>query len=110
MDLNDYQSLALRTAANKTVEDDDKRLLLWTVAWAGEVGEFCNMLKKKVGHGHDFTEEQLGDEIGDVLWYLAVIADELGLSLDQIAEQNIEKLKRRYPEGFSQEASINRTE
>ena len=51
MDLTEYQRLAMRTAPN-LVPQDERQLLIWTVAMAGEVGEFCNMIKKKVGHGH----------------------------------------------------------
>jgi len=59
-------------------------------------------------HGHPFDPESLKDELGDVLWYLAEAATAVGLNLEDIASQNVDKLIRRYPEGFSEEHSINR--
>jgi len=77
---------------------------------AGETGEVVDYLKKCVFHGHDLDKEKLTKELGDVLWYLARIADDCSISLEQIMIENIEKLKRRYPEGFSVERSVNRDE
>ena len=108
MNFSEYQELANRTA--NPAEDVDQRLLLWTVALAGEVGEFANIVKKKVGHGHEITKETLADEIGDCLWYISAICTLMDIELDDVANGNIEKLMRRYPAGFSQEASQNRTE
>ena len=58
---------------------------------AGEAGEFANMIKKLTAHGHDIPVEDLADELGDVLWYLAEAATASGLSLDHIAQKNIQK-------------------
>jgi len=64
---------------------------------------------KKIVHHRHFNEiGALWEELGDVLWYLADLCTTLGVSLDTVAEGNIAKLKRRYPEGFSAERSINR--
>ena len=62
------------------------------------------------GHGHDVTKETLADEIGDCLWYISAICTLMEIELDDVASGNIEKLMRRYPDGFSQSASQNRTE
>ncbi|MBT4003241.1 MAG: nucleotide pyrophosphohydrolase, partial [Chloroflexi bacterium] len=59
-------------------------------------------------HGHDIKNEEIAEELGDVLWYLAEAATSCGLDLSEIAQNNVEKLKSRYPDGFSQERSINR--
>ena len=67
-----------------------------------------NMIKKLTAHGHDIPPVELADELGDVLWYLAEAASACGLTLDEIARQNVDKLRARYPEGFSQERSRNR--
>ena len=107
MELTEYQRLAMRTAPNM-VPQDERQLLIWTVAFAGEVGEFCNMIKKKVGHGHAINAETLADELGDCLWYTAALCSLLALDLDDVATANIDKLRRRYPNGFSQDDSINR--
>jgi NTP pyrophosphatase (non-canonical NTP hydrolase) len=59
-------------------------------------------------HGHAYDTQALKDELGDVLWYLAEAATAAGLNLDEIAQENVDKLFKRYPEGFSQKDSINR--
>ena len=184
--LDAYQQLAIRTAG-EFQREPEKRLLIWSVAWAGEVGEFCamasrsvtpcspeeerlqeaaritglfgeflNKLKKQIGHGHAISDQELADqletaaeamqtlaaqlraevpdtkkppvqedqgpvndrpvnddalldEMGDGLWYPAAIAWLKGWRLSEPARRNVEKLRRRYPDGFSQERSINRT-
>jgi NTP pyrophosphatase (non-canonical NTP hydrolase) len=72
------------------------------------MGELANKAKKVMWHGHAFDETEFVDELGDCLWYFSEIATTLGLDLSDIAEFNIDKLKSRYPEGFSEEASVNR--
>ena len=59
-------------------------------------------------HGHPFDSSALEDEHGDVLWYLAEAATASGVALEEIANQNIKKLIQRYPDGFSEDNSINR--
>lgn len=104
--LNEYQKLANRTSgAGKAGE---RRLIIAALGLAGEAGEFANMVKKLTAHGHDISNTELADELGDVLWYLAEAATACGLELDQVARQNVEKLRTRYPEGFSEERSRNR--
>ena len=68
----------------------------------------ADLIKKSVFHGHDVDKGEIKKELGDVLWYLSQIARLAGLSLEEVAVANIEKLSRRYPDGFSREASINR--
>lgn len=74
----------------------------------GEAGECIDILKKHEFQGHELNEEKLIDELGDVLWYIAQTAVGLNVDLEEIAQHNVEKLKRRYPEGFSADKSINR--
>ena len=105
--LNEYQELAGRTAG--AGGDGDRRLIIAALGLAGEAGEFANLVKKLTAHGHtDITPDVLADELGDVLWYLAEAASACGLELAQVARQNVDKLQKRYPEGFSEERSINR--
>ena len=106
MELNQYQALALRTAGHRT--DVQKTLVNTALGLAGESGEVADIIKKTFFHGHSLDREALYKELGDVLWYLAVMADALGFALDEIAQANVDKLRARYPEGFSQERSINR--
>ena len=105
--LNKYQALANRSSG--AGGDGEKRIIVSALGLAGEAGEFANLVKKMTAHGHDFDGEALMDELGDVLWYLAEAATASGLSLEEIAAHNIEKLIKRYPEGFSEEKSIHRT-
>lgn len=105
--LDEYQALAARTAGAGS-GDDERRLMIAALGLAGEAGEFADLIKKRVAHGHEVSNEKLADELGDVLWYIAEAATTCGISLGDLARQNVEKLRRRYPEGFSQERSRNR--
>lgn len=80
---------------------------------AGESGEYVEKVKKLLFHGYDFDAEYRDKmllELGDILWYLAYSAKALGTDLENVAERNIEKLRARYPHGFTTERSINRVE
>ena len=105
--LNEYQKLAAGTAG--AGGDGDHRLIISALGLAGEAGEFANMVKKMTAHGHSISPEMLADELGDVLWYIAEAATTCGLSLGDLAQQNVEKLNQRYPRGFSEEHSRNRS-
>ncbi len=104
--MNDYQKLAERTSG--AGKDGERRQIIAALGLAGEAGEFANMIKKLTAHGHPITKEALAEELGDVLWYLAEAATASGLTLNKVAQMNVDKLRARYPEGFSQERSINR--
>ena len=106
--VNEYQKLAMTTLNN---ELDKKQILTNAVmGLCGESGEACDIVKKHLFHGHELDREALIKELGDVAWYLAEAAEALDVSLDEVFERNIAKLKKRYPEGFSSERSINREE
>lgn len=104
--LKTYQKLAQRSAG--AGGDGERRLMVAALGLAGEAGEFANLVKKMTAHGHDFDPDALKDELGDVLWYLAEAATASGLDLNLIAQENVDKLLKRYPDGFSQQDSINR--
>ena len=104
--MTQYQELAQRTSG--AGGGGERRLIIAALGLAGEAGEFANMVKKLTAHGHDIAADTLADELGDVMWYVAEAASAAGLDLGEIATQNVEKLRKRYPEGFSQERSINR--
>ena len=104
--MNEYQNLCLRTA---TVPMDEKIMhLTWSLALAGEVGELANRTKKVFLHGHPYDQEKVVEELGDILWYIAVYSHDIGVDLQEIAQKNVTKLEKRYPNGFSSEASQNR--
>ena len=104
--LDKYQSLANRSSG--AGGEGEQRLVVSALGLAGEAGEFANLVKKMTAHGHPFNKQTLEDELGDVLWYLAEAATAAGLNLEEIANQNVQKLIKRYPDGFNQEDSINR--
>jgi len=104
--LSEYQSLAARTAG--AGGSDERRLIIAALGLAGESGEFADLIKKRTAHGHDIPNEKLADELGDVLWYIAEAATACNVDLGNLACQNVEKLRSRYPDGFSQERSRNR--
>lgn len=105
--LNQYQEFAGRTSG--AGQEGERRQIIAALGLAGEAGEFANMIKKLTAHGHDIPREKLAEELGDILWYVAEAASALGLTLDKIGQDNIAKLAARYPEGFSQDRSRNRT-
>ena len=107
-DLNTYQALAGRTA--NPMLGLSMRKAVAALGLAGESGEVCDLVKKEVGHNHPPDFDKIKDEASDILWYLAEIATAYGLTLNGIAEHNVAKLRKRYPEGFSSERSINRAE
>lgn len=108
MNFNDYQKEALRTASN--AGHSLPRVLNGALGLCGEAGEFADILKKHYYQGHDLDEGHLAKELGDILWYVAVAADALGIDLDTIAEMNVLKLRDRYPDGFDAERSQHRKE
>lgn len=106
--LDGYQRDAMRTAGTKG--DTRNRLANFALGIAGEAGEVADYVKKVIFHGHILDRENLCKELGDTLWYVAVLANEAGLTLEEVAKVNIAKLRKRYPDGFDQQSSINRVE
>ncbi len=105
--LNEYAELAQRTSGTKDKAFED-RIITVALGLTGEAGEVADLVKKMTAHGHAWDKDKLADELGDVLWYLAEAASTLEMSLGEIAQLNVDKLKKRYPDGFSSDASINR--
>lgn len=99
----------MRTKGNSD-ENTTEGLIIGALGISGEAGEVTDYIKKVAFHGHELDKDKLVKEIGDVLWYAALLADTIGINLEEIAIRNIDKLKIRYPEGFSHENSINRKE
>lgn len=107
MTFDEYQKAAQRTS--NTVDPDDK-LVNGALGLAGESGEVADLVKKFMFQGHALDTEKLLDELGDVLWYIAEVASGLGVTLEQIAQHNVDKLWARYPAGFDSVRSVNRPE
>lgn len=105
MDMSIYQNLARRTQ-NPSL-DKHQRLLHALHGLSAEVGEI-HAIYQKVYQGHTLDTARVTDELGDLFWFAAELCDVLGVSMDDVAQENVEKLRRRYPEGFSEERSLNR--
>ena len=105
---NEYQKLAM-TTLNPELSPRDV-LINGVMGLCGESGEAIDIVKKHLHQGHPLDREALIKELGDIAWYLAETATALDISLEDVLAGNIEKLRSRYPEGFSTERSVNRNE
>ncbi len=110
MNFNDYQKQALTTASRSG--DDFQDMMHWVLGVTGESGEIAEKFKKiirdKKSTISEADKKELSKEIGDVLWYLAVLANQLGLSFEDIADENINKLKSRKSRGVIGGSGDNR--
>ena len=107
MTINEYQKLAM-TTLNPELDKKDV-LINGVMGLCGESGEVIDIVKKHLAQGHELDKEKIIKELGDVAWYMAEIATVLEVDLEDVLVQNIEKLKKRYPEGFDKNKSIHRT-
>lgn len=105
MTMNEYQEAAQRTSNCFTPLDKVRN---GCYGLNGEAGECIDLLKKHEFQGHPFDRAKMIEELGDVLWYIAEAASGIGVPLEILARHNIDKLRKRYPEGFSSEKSIHR--
>ena len=103
---NEYQKLAM-TTLNPALSTQDV-LINGVMGLCGESGEAIDLVKKHLHQGHPLDREKLIKELGDIAWYLAETAYALDVALDDVLEQNIAKLRARYPEGFDTDRSIHR--
>lgn len=108
MTINEYQNEALRTASG--MSKDVPMIVNGVLGLCGESGECTDMVKKHLFQGHELDEEHLAKELGDVAWYLAVSAYSIGYDLETVMQMNVDKLRKRYPEGFDSERSLHREE
>ena len=108
MEINEYQTLAMRTL-NKDLNKKDI-LIKGVMGLCGESGEAIDIVKKHLAQGHHLDKEHLIKELGDIAWYLAETAYALDVNLEEVFQLNIDKLKKRYPDGFEIKKSIERGE
>lgn len=106
MTVNEYQRQAMATL-NPALDKKDV-LINSVMGLCGEAGEAIDIVKTWLAQGHELDKERLARELGDVAWYLAEAAAALDMPLEQILQGNLDKLKARYPEGFSTERSRER--
>ena len=113
MDSSMYKQLAMRTCGyartNKDiVENFNDEITNAVMGLCGESGECIDIVKKYIHQGHKFDQEKFIDELGDVLWYVAEACDAMRIPMDTVMQHNIDKLRKRYPDGFDPLRSINR--
>ena len=106
MKVNEYQKKALRTL-NPELNNKDI-LINGVMGLCGESGEAIDLVKKHLAQGHELDKEKLAKELGDIAWYLAETAHAIGYDLEEIFQMNIDKLEKRYPDGFDVNKSIHR--
>ena len=107
MKLNEYQRLAARTI--------DREMMPWEIqshalhGMVAEIGEL-HSIYQKVYQGHEVDIDHLKKELGDLLWFCAEYCTAQGWDMEQVCVKNIEKLRKRFPKGFSAERSLHREE
>jgi NTP pyrophosphatase (non-canonical NTP hydrolase) len=98
MNLSEYELAATRTI--NPALDDERRLMDAAAGLAEEAGEVLGLVRKQLYQGRTADRARLVEELGDVLWCLAIAARTAGSSLEEIATENVRKLRHRYPEGL----------
>ncbi len=94
-ELKDYN------APLKRLSTKEMRLLHGAMGLASEAGEFLSPIKAHIYYGRELDETNLREELGDIMWYTAILCDILGCDFEEIWEKNIAKLKARYGEKYS---------
>ena len=115
MDSKTYINDAIKTEATNFTSMDErlssigtKRLLHAGIGLSTEAGEFLDALKKHIFYGKELDRVNLAEELGDLCWYMAIVADELGFNFESVMDKNISKLKARYGEKFTEQRAENR--
>lgn len=103
---NEYQALAMRTRNGALSREDSMNNAV--MGLCGEAGECVDIVKKARYQGHALDEKKLIDELSDVMWYIALACEVLGIGINDVMAHNVDKLKKRYPEGFEVDKSIHR--
>ena len=106
MNVNEYQELAM-TTLNPELNKKDV-LVNSVMGLCGEAGEAIDIVKKWMAQGHELDKEHLARELVDIAWYQAEAATAIDISLEDIFQANIDKLKKRYPDGFAVQKSLVR--
>ncbi len=104
MDIKEYQKLCERSA--KKYRDKEKEIMSWGLGISGEAGDVSGCIKKTYSH-KDNQKSGIRENLGDTMWYIAMICNFYGWSLEEVMEENIKKLKRRHPKGFSHQGCRN---
>ena len=98
MNLKEYQELCKKTA-NQT--GDNEEIYNWGLGIAGEAGDVASCIKKVHLHKNEGVKDGIKENLGDTLWYIAMICNFYGWDLQEVLKENIEKFAKRYPDGFT---------
>lgn len=102
IDLKTYQEICKTTA--KKFECPTMEILTWGLGISGEAGDVASCIKKTYSHQND-QKAGIKENVGDTLWYCAMICNFFGWDMNEVLEENVEKLKKRFPNGFTLEAA-----
>ena len=105
---SEYQHLASRTARRDL--NSNIRLAVASLGLTGESGEVAEIVKKYLGHNHPLNHVKLKEELGDVMWYIAEVCNVMDWDMGDVMNDNVEKLRARYPKGFDEVVSRSRYE
>lgn len=105
---NEYQKMAMRTCSIP-YEDTGAMIHHAVFGLTSEAGEVAGIFQKHY-QGHEIDPEHVKKELGDCLWMIAEACTAMGFDLDDVMNTNIDKLKKRYPNGFDAEHSLHRAE
>ena len=97
MNLKEYQEFCKTTA--KKIDSKDLEISTWGLGIAGEAGDVASCIKKTFAHENKPVQEGIKENLGDTLWYIAMICNFFKWDMDEVLNKNIEKLKARYPKG-----------
>jgi len=98
MNLKEYQEICKITA--KKFDTKEKEILTWGLGIAGEAGDVASCIKKTFAHDND-QKAGIRENIGDALWYAAMICNFFEWDMQEVLNENLNKLKKRYPQGFT---------
>jgi len=102
------ESRDMSPVSNRLQNNGTVRLLHSMIGLCTESGEIQDMMKKHIFYGKDIDKVNLKEELGDLMWYIAIACDEIDISLEEVMQTNVDKLRARYGEKFTEEAALNR--
>lgn len=105
MDIAEYTKEVHRTCS---LQDRKELFTLTALGIAGEAGEVVDIIKKVLYHAHELDTPALCNEVGDLLWYMTLLCETAGFTLNDAMQANVEKLRQRYPHGFDPQRSQQR--
>ncbi len=99
IDIKTYQKICKQTASDNFATTDEE-IMTWGLGMTGEAGDVASCIKKTYAHGNDQIKG-IRENLGDTMWYIVAICNFYGWDLNEVLAENIEKLRKRFPEGFT---------